>query len=124
MNRFRSLALATLLLVTFAAYAQQNAAPATAKSNSASAVDQHLQMLTEKLNLTADQQASIRPIVQQMMDRRQKLLDDKSLTDLERHQKMKALHEEALGQARTLLTDEQKKKLEAMEQEHHQSHSK
>jgi Spy/CpxP family protein refolding chaperone len=125
MNRFRSLALATLLLAAFAACAQQNSAPSAEKppqASSTSPVDQHLSMLTQRLDLTADQQAKLRPIVQQMMDRRQKLLDDKTLTDEERHQKMKTLHQQALRHARTYLTDEQNKKLDALEQEHHQSH--
>ena len=126
MNRFRSLALATLLLAAFAAHAQNATATAgkQPQQSAASQIDEHMSMLTQRLDLTADQQAKLRPIVQQMMDRRQKLLEDKSLTDEERHRKMEALHEKALRQARTYLTDEQNKKLDALKQERQRSHGK
>jgi Spy/CpxP family protein refolding chaperone len=128
MNRFRSLALVMfmLLLISLLASAQQNASSsqsdARAQQNQASPVDQHMQALTERLDLTADQQAKLRPIVQKMFDDRQKLEEDKSLSDAERHQKMRVMHENATNQAKQFLSDEQKKKLDEMFAEHHKAH--
>jgi len=127
MNRFRYLAIGMLLIIALAASAEQTA-PATAGSgpqpqsqNSPSKLDQHLQALTESLNLTADQQAKIRPILQEFLDSRQKVLEDQSLTDDARRERIKDLHAKADKQARTFLNNEQKKKLDEMEQEtHHQ----
>lgn len=128
MNRFRSLALVMflLLLSSLLASAQQNASSSQsdtqARQNQGSPVDQHMQALTERLDLTADQQAKLRPIVQKMFDDRQKLEEDKSLSDAERHQKMRVLHENATNQAKQFLNDDQKKKLDEMFAEHHKAH--
>ena len=118
MNRVRSLVVASLLMVALVGAAA--AGTSADQPNAASAVDQHMQMLTTKLDLTADQQAKIKPILQQMIDGRQKLMEDKKLSAEERHQKMHALREQASREARQYLTDEQKQKLEQMEQEHMQ----
>jgi ribonucleotide reductase alpha subunit len=128
MNRFRSLAavVVTLMLFGLAAAAQQNApssqSDAPAQQNQGSPVDQHMQLLTERLDLTADQQAKIRPIVQRMFEDRQKLDEDKSLSDAERHQKMMAMHDHATRQAKRYLNDDQKKKLDELFAERHKAH--
>jgi hypothetical protein len=83
------------------------------------AVDQHMKALTERIGLSVEQQAQMRPILQQMMDARQKLMQDSSLSEEARHEKMKTMHERADKQARTFLSDEQKKKLDEFEQEAH-----
>jgi Spy/CpxP family protein refolding chaperone len=124
MNRFRFLAIASILLVALAASAQTAAnAPTTsgpqATSGSASATEQHVQMLTQKLDLTADQQTKIRPIVEHMLSERQKLIDDTSLSPETRDQKLKALHEQAKKQARKYLNDDQKKKFDDLKPPHH-----
>ncbi len=69
-------------------------------------------MLSEELGLSVGQQAEIRPILQQMMDARQKVMQDESLSSEAREQKQKALHEKADKQARKFLNDERKKKLD------------
>jgi len=122
MNRVRSLVVASLFLITFAAYAAAGTTAKPEQQNAASAVDQHMQMLTARLDLTDDQQSKIKPVVQQMLESRQKLLDDKSLTDEQRHQKMHALHDEAISQVREYLTDEQNKKLDELNAEHEKQH--
>ena len=126
MNRFRSLGIVSVLLLSFAAYGQNSVAtgssPQQDQQGSASMVDQHLQMLTAKLDLSADQQAKIRPILQRMLDGRQKLMDDRNLSDQQRHQQLKALHEQADREARQFLNDDQKKKLDELESENHHEH--
>jgi len=117
MNRFRSLVVLSMLVVAFTAYAMAGAAAKPEQQNTASPLDQHMQMLTAKLDLTVDQQAKIKPIIQQMLDSRQKLIADKNLSDDERHEKMRAIHEQADHDARHYLTDDQKKRLDELESE-------
>jgi Spy/CpxP family protein refolding chaperone len=127
MNRFRLLAIATMLMFALSVPAQQTAVAPGEKpdqgQNAAPAgmptVDQHLKVLSDKLDLTAEQQAEIRPILQQMQDSFQKIRQDTSLSDQERHDRMKAVHAQADKQARPILNDEQKKKLDELEQEPH-----
>jgi Skp family chaperone for outer membrane proteins len=132
MNRFRLLSTGAMLMVALLSPAQQTATSASssqqehvqsAPQNSPSSVDQHLKMLSERLDLTAGQQTKIRPILQQMLDSREKLMQDSSLSSEARAEKQKSLHDAADKQARKFLNDEQKKKLDALEQEpHHHMH--
>jgi hypothetical protein len=122
MNRSRLLATVTILLALPVAMSSQQSTPTADQQEHAhstlSNVDQHLKVLSETLDLTADQQNEIRPILKQMMDARQKLMQDTSLSDEARHQKEKTLHEKADKQARRFLNDDQKKKLDELEQQH------
>ena len=120
MNRIRSLAVATILMFALTTVAQ----PTTNQDQQspqagAAAVDQHLKMLTEKLDLTNDQQAKAKPMIQEMLDTRQKIMQDESMSRQERHDQLKALHEKADKDLREMLNDDQKKKLDQLEQDSH-----
>jgi hypothetical protein len=129
MNHFRLLAIGTMLTFALISPAQQTSPKPgdtgkqhqgqPVEQNAASNADQHLKMLSEKLSLSVDQQAKIRPILQQMMDARQKLMQDSSLSTEAREEKEKTLHEKASKQARKYLNDDQKQKLDQLEQEPH-----
>lgn len=82
-------------------------------------VDQHLKMLSEKLELNAEQQDKARPILKEMQDSMQKSMDDKSLTPDQMHEKMHADFMKADRELRTFLSEEQKTKLDAMEKDMH-----
>ena len=109
MNRFRIFAIAAMLIVAITASAQSGMP----------SVDQHLKVLTEKLDLTPDQQAKTKPIVQEMQDGVAKLNQDQSLSPEERHDQIKAQRMKADKQIREFLTDDQKKKLDQLEQHPH-----
>jgi len=129
MNHFRLLAIATMLMVAPASVAQQTAtAPGHGEEQDHSqnsgpvalpTIEQHLKMLTEKLDLTAEQQAKIRPILQRMQEEWQIVMRDTSLSEQARHDKMKSARDKADQQARPILDKEQKKKLDELEQEPH-----
>lgn len=128
MNQFRILAIATTLMFALSSPAQQSASGAAGTDkqygqppaeNTASAADQHLKMLTEKLTLSADQQSKIRPIIQRMLDARQKVMQDNSLSDDARQEELKAVHDKADKKARKFLNEDQKNKLDQLEQEPH-----
>jgi hypothetical protein len=125
MNRFRLFAIGTMLLVALTAYSQQTDNQAAqqehgqAAQSSAAEADQHMKMLSGRLNLSADQQAKIRPIVEHMLAERQRTMQDTSLSNEAREQKEKALHDKASKQARKYLNEDQKKKLDELEQQPH-----
>jgi Spy/CpxP family protein refolding chaperone len=125
MNRFRLLAIGTMLLFALATTAQQPTASAPTRSASA---DEHagvptaegqLTFLAAKLDLTTDQQQKIKPILQELHDTTVKLVQDQSISHEERLSKVRDSRYAADSKIRTLLNDDQKKKLDQVEQEPH-----
>jgi Spy/CpxP family protein refolding chaperone len=119
MSRFRVFTVATVMLFAMAALAQQ-AAQSGAPAHKMPNLEDHLKFLSQKLDLTAQQEDQIRPILQEMQDSMQKAMDDQSLSREERMQQMKAAHETADKKARGFLNDEQKKTLDELERQQHQ----
>jgi Spy/CpxP family protein refolding chaperone len=127
MNRIRLLAIGTMMMLALAAGAQQTTTASGSvekqnhgsTQNSADPVEHHLQVLSEKLNLTSDQEDRVRPILQEMHDAMGKAEQNESLSDDERNAQKHAAFMKADGQIREVLTDDQKKTLDQMEQEMH-----
>jgi Spy/CpxP family protein refolding chaperone len=130
MDRIRLLAVGTLMMFALTGLGQQNSATSAnaATENHSSAqsstdpVENHLKKLSEQLNLTADQKDRVRPILQEMHDAMGKAEQNQSLSDDERMAQKHAAFVKADGQIRPILTDEQKKTLDQMEQEMHSGH--
>jgi Spy/CpxP family protein refolding chaperone len=124
MSRLRLLGLAGLMvlaeLVVLAppAIAQQAATAPAQHAMVLPSVDEHLKMLSEKLGLTADQQEKVRPIIAEMQDGLQKVMDDKSLTREQMHEQSHQVYMTADKKLREFLTDEQKTKLDDLERPH------
>jgi Spy/CpxP family protein refolding chaperone len=120
MNRL--LAIGTMLIVVLTAPTQQTATRpgGTDKEEHAQrgaqdgvpTVESQLKVLTEKLDLTGDQQARIKPILQELHDATLKLVRDKSLSHEERLAKVRPQRYKADKQIREFLSDDQKKKLD------------
>ena len=70
-----------------------------------------LQGMTEKLNLTSDQQTKVQPIIDQAKPQI-------AAIHQEAMQKMKAVMDSTLSQIRPLLNDDQQKKLDAIQKAH------
>jgi Spy/CpxP family protein refolding chaperone len=70
--------------LTFAQTSQEPQAPTPDKHvgmhHNGESADQHLQMLSEKLNLTDDQKAKLRPILQDQMQQMKAAREDSSLS--------------------------------------------
>jgi Spy/CpxP family protein refolding chaperone len=77
-----------------------------------------LQRLSEQVNLTDDQKAKILPLLQAQADQLKALHDDTSLSDDEKHEKMRAIMQSTRKQMGELLTPEQKEKLKEMRAAH------
>jgi Spy/CpxP family protein refolding chaperone len=129
MNRFRYLATGTVLIVALAAPAQQTATGPRgtdkdehgqrAAPSDVPTVEEQLKVLTEKLDLTAEQRTKITPVLKELHDATQKILQDKSLSREERLAKVRPQRYKADKQMREILSDDQKKKLDQYEQGPH-----
>lgn len=114
-----SIAGSSLLLLTLATSAKASPAalaPIQSAQSEQTAVptpDQQLAALTAKLDLTADQQVKIRPILAQLDDLQAKLVADSTLTEEERLEKIRPARFRTADQIRAVLTEDQKPKFEA-----------
>ena len=114
MNRVRLLALGATLLAALATLAQQTSPkPASQAVGDFPSVDAQMKVLTQKLDLTADQQSKIRPIMQDLHDYTEKLLQDPTLSTQERLDQVRPRRIEAGKKIRVFLTEEQNSKFDA-----------
>ena len=114
MNRFRLVAIGTIVMLALTVVAQQTTRPGGVPT-----VQGHLKVLTEKLALTGDQQTKVKPILQELHDATQKLEQDDGMSQEERMGKVRASREKADKKIREILNDDQKKKLDQLEHEPH-----
>lgn len=119
MNRIRLLAVGAVLMFALSTVAQQSTTGPDVHAAAVSPVENHLKMLSEKLDLTTSQQDKVRPILQQMHDGSQKLDDDPSLTPEQRQAGMRPLIMKADKEIRGILNDDQKRKLDDLEAQMH-----
>lgn len=88
----------------------------------ATSPEAHLQMLSEKLNLTEDQKAKLKPILLDQAQQMKAVRDDTSLTPEQKAAKKKAIHETTHDQINAVLTPEQQEKFKEMKQEGMEKH--
>jgi periplasmic protein CpxP/Spy len=125
MRQIKTIIFTALCVLGLAAFAQQQNPSAQAPSSGdqakhmAPSVDDQMKNLTSKLNLTADQQAKIKPILEDQHQQAQTTMNDTSLSADDRRSKMRSLHESSNAKIRDVLNDDQKKKYDAWQQEMH-----
>jgi periplasmic protein CpxP/Spy len=121
----------TILVMLFAGlmFAQTSQAPQTstpdkhaAMHHNAESPEQHLQMLSDKLNLTDDQKAKLKPILEDQMQQMKAVRDDTSLSQDQKRAKVKSIHESFHEQINAVLTPEQQAKFKQMRQEQMEKH--
>jgi Spy/CpxP family protein refolding chaperone len=122
MNHLRLLAIGTILMFALTTVAQQATTRPSgtdkdehgqrAAQGDVPTAETQLMVLTEKLDLTSDQQARITPILQELHDATQKIVQDKSLSRDERLAKVRPQRYKAHERIREILSDDQKKKLD------------
>ena len=121
MKKIRLLAFLATCLFALAAFAQQNP-PAQASGehkhgqmgHDMGNVDEHVKELSTKLDLTADQQAKVKAILQEHHQQMQAMMKDESMSKADKHAKMESMHDSVHAKVRELLNDDQKKKFDAM----------
>jgi len=84
--------------------------------------ENRLKMLTEKLNLTEDQQAKLKPILEDQSKQMKALHEDTSLAPADKQAKMKELHESSIEKMNAILTPDQQTKWKQMRQEMMEKH--
>ena len=78
---------------------------------------QQLEMLTQKLNLTADQQTKVKAIDEDTGKQMMAVRNDTSLSQDDRRTKMMGIRKDSQDKIRAILTDDQKTKYDAMQAE-------
>lgn len=123
MNRVGSIAIATALLALSAfavpAVTMRAGAAQEAQAVKVPTVEPQMKLLTDKLELSAEQQDKIKPILQELYDTTAKLVQDENIS---RDERMSGIHTARLTadkKIRVVLSDEQKKKLDQVESEPH-----
>ena len=109
---------------------QQQQAPAVAAPQQAQAEGQHRQFdpnrqvrhMAKKLNLTADQQQQLLPILTERNQQMQAIRNDSSLSQQDRHAKMLAAREDSQSKIKALLTPDQQKTYDQMMQQARERH--
>jgi hypothetical protein len=117
MNRVRGLMMGILLLFAIGVLGQQPSGDTV--THHMPSVEDHVKLLSERLNLTSDQQMKLTPVIREMQDTVEKNNQDTSLSQDERNTRMRTAHMKADKQMRVFLTEPQKTKLTEMEQEAH-----
>ncbi len=121
MSRIRLLVTGTILMFALTTVAQQTTTSSNAHDSMGGGptVEKQLTLLTEKLDLTADQQAKTKNILQQLDETTQKIMQDESMSRDERMGNVRTCHHQADKELRAILSDDQKKRLDHFEQEPH-----
>ncbi len=125
-RRFRTVALSSVLCLGFATastlFAQDGPPPQDQGGPPAHhgwhhgpmSPDQELAHMTKALNLSSDQQAQLKPILQSRQDQMEQIHQDTSLARPDKMAKMKALDDSSNTQVEAVLNDQQKAKYEKM----------
>ena len=111
--------LGTVGLATAAPQQDQQAPAPTQQSGEHRRMDpnRQIQMLTKKLNLTADQQNQILPILTDRQQQFAAVQADSSLAPKDRHAKMRAIREDSDTKIRAVLNDTQKQSYDQLLQQ-------
>jgi Spy/CpxP family protein refolding chaperone len=117
MNRIRLLSIGSVLLIAPAMLAQQTAqtgraAKGVAQDVGLPDVGDQLKVLTQKLDLSVDQQPKVKTILQELHDALLKLTQDAHISQDELLNKVRPLRMSADKKIREILTDDQRKKLD------------
>lgn len=129
-TKFRWSTLTILMLLTTGLLLTGQTSPASqppqqgheAMGAAASSPEAHLQMLSEKLNLTDEQKAKLKPILQDQAEQLKAVHDDTSLSPEQKTAKKKAIHASFHEQINAVLTPEQQAKFKEMKHESMEKH--
>ena len=120
-------AAAGLLLSAGTALAQDAQAPAPDQNSGMSggrhhhhgmaSADDQLKHLTKKLNLSDDQQAKLKPILEEHHNQLEQLRADNSTSREDRWKKMREIRENSDNQIKSVLNEDQQKQFDQMREE-------
>jgi Spy/CpxP family protein refolding chaperone len=122
MKSLKNMILLTVCMFALGAFAQQTP-PAQGGGGDQQgrrrgpSVEEQLKGMTERLSLTDDQQAKIKPILEDTRAQMQKLMQDDSMSREDKMAKGRSVREAANAKIREILNDDQKKKFDDMQKE-------
>ncbi|HKW74360.1 MAG TPA: hypothetical protein VJN64_02450, partial [Terriglobales bacterium] len=99
---------------------QQGQAGAQQQQPGRPSIDDQVKTLTTQLNLSSDQQTKMRSILETQHQQAMTIVNNNSLSKDEKITQVHALRENTIQQARGILNDDQRKKLDSMLQENDQ----
>ena len=76
--------------------------------------DRQLEHMTKVLNLTADQQSQIKPILLDRQQKMQAVFQDQTVAQQDRRAKMQAIRQDTNSRIEAVLNDQQKQQFESM----------
>ena len=76
--------------------------------------ERHIEMMTKRLGLTPDQVTQVKAIDKDGMTQMMALHQDTTIPQADKREKMKAIHEAQTAKIRSILSDDQKPKFDAM----------
>jgi len=82
-------------------------------------VDDQIKHLTKKLSLSDDQQAKLKPILEDQRKQMETIHNDSSLSREDRFSKMQALRQSSDTQIKSVLNEDQQKNFDKMREEQH-----
>lgn len=112
MNFSGSLTMGTVLALGLMAASAQQAAKSKDNPAGLPTVDDQVKVLTSKLDLTTEQKARVKPIMQELHDATERIAQDQTLSPEERLVKVRPLRMKAGKKLRQVLSDDQQKKLD------------
>jgi periplasmic protein CpxP/Spy len=86
--------------------------------------EQQLARLSQRLNLTDEQQAKIKPLLEDQHKQMMALREDSSLSREERRAKFQEIRKQTMEKMNPILTSEQQKQLQQMQQMRHERHGR
>lgn len=118
MSRIRLVAIGAVLLFALTANAQHGYHRSGAQ-NGVPTAEEQLKLFTATLNLSRDQQAKIKPILNDLHNATEKLVRDQGLSHEQRMSQVRAWRLKTDRRIREVLNDQQKKELDQVEHEPH-----
>jgi Spy/CpxP family protein refolding chaperone len=100
-----------------ATVAAQDSEDATAEARKLPTPEEVVEKLDSKLSLTDDQKAKITPIISDRQQQMRAVATDGSMRRFQKARKMKSIYQDSDKKIKAVLTDDQKKKYEEIEQE-------
>lgn len=120
MNRLPVVAILSLPLLACAALGQETAArPGGAPPDSLPTTEEQMKVLNQKLDLTAEQQIKIRPILQRLQEATKRIVENLTLSRDQRLAQVRPHRRLADRKIREILSAEQNEKLDRYEQRPH-----
>jgi Spy/CpxP family protein refolding chaperone len=81
-----------------------------------------LEWLSKELNLTDEQKAQVKPILEDQSKQMKTTREETTLTDEQKHEKMKQIHHSTNAKINEILTPEQKKKFDQLQDQQKAHH--